>query len=204
MSPSENSKPRFSHATRTRALVVASIVVIASITGITLAAQTYALKGLNGQVEPVATGNWLPLGLNASFSHAMLYRNSHLRSISNHVIETGQDAALKQYAQALLRKVDDWDARIIARLKVNGIETGYAENGLNDSYKGFEDMSTTLSSLTGAELDTNFKAQMQTLATQITKRLQSDISLLDDKELEGIAAEILGSNNSVSQEINAG
>jgi len=203
-SDSTNSNSKMSAATRTRVVAVAGIVAIASVTGVTVSAQVYGLKGINGQLAPTPSGSWLPIGLNATFSHAMLYRNSHLRSISNRVIETGQNAATKQYAQALLRKVDDWDARIIALLKKNGVEASFADNELNNSYQAVEELATTLSTLTGAELDTQFKAQMQILATQTTARLQSDISLLDDKELEGVAAEISGSNNSVSQEINAG
>jgi SOS-response transcriptional repressor LexA len=134
----------------------------------------------------------------------MLYRNSHLRSIANHVIETGKSTALKQYAQALVRKINDWDSRIIERLKANGVESSYADNELNKSYQAVEDLAKSLATLTGAELDAKFKAQMISLAKQTAPRFKNDISLLDDKDLEGIAAEISGSNNSVSQEINAG
>jgi hypothetical protein len=201
---SSNFGAKKSPASRARAAAVAGIVVVASITGVTVSAQIYGLKGINGQLQVEPTGNWLPVGLNATFAHAMLYRNSHLRSIANHVIETGTSSALKQYAQALVRKVDDWDARIIERLKANGVESSYADNELNKSYQGVEDLAKSLATLTGAELDAKFKAQMISLAKQTAPRFKNDISLLDDKDLEGIAAEISGSNNSVSQEINAG
>ena len=201
---STNQKMKTSTQARTRALVAAAIVAIASITGVAVSAQVYALKGLNGQLNQVSSANWLPVGLNATFSHAMLYRNAQLRAIAKHEYEKGSDGKLMQYAQALLKKVDDWDSRLNALLTANNIPTDYSKNELNKSYQQIEDLATTLATLEGAALDKKFKAQMQTLATQITKRLQSDISLLDDKTLEGIAAEIAGSNNSVSQEINAG
>ena len=201
---STNSASKVSAATRSRVLVAAGIVAIASVTGATVSAQIYGLKGLNGQLAPVTSANWLPIGLNATFAHAMLYRNSHLRTIAKHVVEKGSNSLLVQYAQAQLPKLDDWDARIIALLKANNITTDFADNELNKSYQAVEELATTLSTLEGAALDKKFKAQMIILSRQVGTRLQGDISLLDDKELEGVAAEISGANNTVAQEINAG
>jgi hypothetical protein len=191
-------------ASRARAAAVAGIAVIASITGVTVSAQIYGLKGLNGQLEQVSEAKWLPIGLNATFSHAMLYRNSHLRTIAKHVIDKGQSATLIQYAQAQVRKLDDWDTRITALLKANNIDADFAENELNSSYQGIEDLAGQLSILQGEALDRTFKDQMIALAEQMHSKLESDISLLDDKQLEGVAAEIAGSNHSISEEINAG
>ncbi len=201
---SNNAKTKTSGATRTRVLVAAGIVAIASVTGVTVSAQVYGLKGINGQLAPVSNANWLPIGLNATFSHAMLYRNSHLRTIAKQVAEKGKSASNVQYAQALLLKLDDWDTRITDLLKFNNIDVDFSENELNKSYQAVEELSKTLSTLDGDALDKKFKAQMMILARQSGNRLASDISLLDDKTLEGIAAEISGSNNSVSQELNAG
>jgi hypothetical protein len=201
---STNSASKVSAATRSRVLVAAGIVAIASVTGATVSAQIYGLKGLNGQLAPVTSADWLPIGLNATFAHAMLYRNSHLRTIAQHVAEKGTSAVLVQYAQAQLPKLDDWDARITALLKANNITTDFADNELNKSYEAVEELAATLSTLEGAALDKKFKAQMIILSRQVGTRLQGDISLLDDKELEGVAAEISGANNTVAQEINAG
>ena len=201
---STNSASKVSAATRSRVLVAAGIVAIASVTGATVSAQIYGLKGLNGQLAPVTSANWLPIGLNATFAHAMLYRNSHLRTIAKHVVEKGSNSLLVQYAQAQLPKLDDWDARIIALLKANNITTDFADNELNKSYQAVEELATTLSTLEGADLDKKFTAQMIILSRQGGSRLQGDISLIDDKELQGVAAEISGANNSVPQEINAG
>lgn len=201
---SNNAKTKTSGATRTRVLVAAGIVAIASVTGVTVSAQVYGLKGINGQLAPVSNANWLPIGLNATFSHAMLYRNSHLRTIAKQVAEKGKSASNVQYAQALLLKLDDWDTRITDLLKLNNIDVDFSENELNKSYQAVEELSNTLSTLDGEALDKKFKAQMIILSRQVAARLQGDISLLDDKTLEGIAAEISGSNNSVSQELNAG
>ena len=201
---SSDSGPRTSGLTRTRVLVAAGIVAIASITGVTVSAQVQALKGLNGQLSQVTSAKWSPNGLNATFSHAMLYRNAHLRTIAKHVSETGKNAFNIQYAQALLLKLDDWDTRITNLLKSNNIDVDFSKNELNKSYQAVEDLSKTLSTLDGDALDKKLKAQMMILARQSGNRLASDVSLLDDKMLEGIAAEISGSNNSVSQELNAG
>ena len=130
---STNSASKVSAATRSRVLVAAGIVAIASVTGATVSAQIYGLKGLNGQLAPVTSADWLPIGLNATFAHAMLYRNSHLRTIAQHVAEKGTSAVLVQYAQAQLPKLDDWDARITALLKANNITTDFADNELNKS-----------------------------------------------------------------------
>jgi len=205
---STGSGAKLPPANRARITFVAVIVAIASIAGVTISAQVYGLKGLNGEVAeaPAAapTGKWLPTGLNATFAHAMLYRNSHLRYIANRVIETAQNKSFKQYAQALVSKVNDWDDRILSILKTNGVDVSYADNDLNKRYQGVEDLASTLGTLSGAELDAQFKSQMITLAAQTATSLKNDISSLDDKGLEGVAAEISGSNNSVSQELNAG
>jgi len=199
-----NPTGKVSSATRSRALVAAGIVVIASVTGVTVSAQIYALKGLTGQLAPVTTANWLPTGLNATFAKTMLYRNSQLRSIAKHVIEKGKVDANILYSQALLRKLDDWDTRITTLLKANNIDTSFADNQLNNSYQEIEKLAITLSALEGQKLDSRFKGQMSVLSKQTRAKLQGDISLIDDKQLQGIAAEISGSNNSFTDDINAG
>ncbi len=201
---SVNSNAKNSGATRTRVLVAAGIVAIASITGVTVSAQVYALKALNGQLEPSNAASWLPIGLNATFSHAMIFRNEQLRTIAKHVVDKGKSDAINRYAQALLIKLDDWDARITERLTANNLDPVAPDNELNRSYQAYADAAGTLATLQGAELDSRFKSQMIALSKQTASKLQSDISLLDDKALEGVAAEISGTNNSVSQEINPG
>jgi hypothetical protein len=201
---SNNSATKTPGAARTRVLVAAGIVAIASVTGVTVSAQVYALRGLNGQLAPVTTSNWLPTGLNATFSKAMLYRNSHLRTIAKHVVEKAQSDTNILYSQALLVKLDDWDTRINALLKANNIDTSFADNQLNFSYQEFEKLATRLSAFEGKELDSRFKGQMSVLSKQSRGELEADISLLNDKQLEGIAAEISGSNNSFTQDTNAG